>query len=261
MHIPFISKKALFSIGVLLAALLAAPTLALAQSQFSLNVHKNVGYDAGSQIRGDFTMSAVGGEKVASVTFLMDGQSIKTVDAPPFELRFNTTDYALGWHDLSAVGHTSGGSTLTAPAQRFEFVSQEQEFAGMGQIMVPILAIVGGLIVIMLVLQFAGINVGKKRQLPLGAARSYGALGGAICPHCKRPFSRHWWGLNMLTGKLDRCEFCGRWSVVRRASPEALAAAEQAELADARPAAPIRAESEEERLRREVDESKYTDEK
>ena len=57
--------------------------------------------------------------------------------------------------------------------------------------------------------------------------------------------------------RLDRCPHCGRWSFTRRWLPEDLAAAE-AKLRDEKPAAHPEL-SEEERLRRDLEASRYDD--
>jgi len=83
----------------------------------------------------------------------------------------------------------------------------------------------------------------------------YGPAGAAICPRCGRPFARHILSPNLIAGKLSRCLHCGKWSIVPRATPAALAAAEAAQRAAAEPAtAPL---SEEERLRRRIEASRY----
>ncbi len=71
-----------------------------------------------------------------------------------------------------------------------------------------------------------------------------------------KPFGMHIWGLNALGGKYDRCDHCGKWSIVRRASPSALAAAEAADA----PAASVPAgEAAKERERRQLDDTRYSD--
>jgi Zn ribbon nucleic-acid-binding protein len=94
---------------------------------------------------------------------------------------------------------------------------------------------------------------------PLGAKRNYGWLGGAICPKCGRPFPIHLWGLNTVSGKFDRCDHCGQWSRARRASPEALTAAEAAEAAPSSAPSPASITAEE-RLRQQLDDTRYTEE-
>ena len=87
------------------------------------------------------------------------------------------------------------------------------------------------------------------------AQQGYGPAGGAICPKCGRPFARNLLSPNLLAGKLSRCPHCGKWSVVSRATPAALAAVEAASSASTpSPAADL---SPEEKLRRQIDESRY----
>jgi hypothetical protein len=59
----------------------------------------------------------------------------------------------------------------------------------------------------------------------------------------------------LLVGKLERCPYCGKWSVVAAASREALAAAQAAEVAASKPAVP--GPSPDEELRRQIEESRY----
>jgi len=84
---------------------------------------------------------------------------------------------------------------------------------------------------------------------------TYGLAGGAVCPKCGLPFSRSIFGLNLLVGKLSRCPHCGKWSVVGRASPEELSAAEAKLRGEAQPAQP--AVDAEAQLRKRIEESKY----
>jgi hypothetical protein len=111
-----------------------------------------------------------------------------------------------------------------------------------------------GLIVLSFVISF--VTAGKLKDLPPGAPRQYGAAGGAICPRCRRPFSRHFLSLNVLVGKLERCPFCGKWSILAAQPLSILRAAEAAELEEAVGEA-VPPESEEERLRKELDQSRY----
>ncbi len=97
-------------------------------------------------------------------------------------------------------------------------------------------------------------------SLPLGAQRDYGLAGGAVCPRCHRPIRLGLMSIKLGIGtKLVRCEFCGKWSVVRRLSMEELHAAEAAELAEAQPAEPIQEKSAEEKMKDLLEQSRYTD--
>jgi hypothetical protein len=68
------------------------------------------------------------------------------------------------------------------------------------------------------------------------------------------------WGLNAPPGqKFDRCDHCGKWSLVRAASPGQLADAQAVELKYAQPAAPQHELSPEEKLKRDLDASRFDD--
>lgn len=250
---------------ILIALLLLAGLAAAAQAQeseYRLNLRRDFGYGAGSQIRGNFTVEVIGPAGIQTATFLMDGKVMQEVTSPPFKHSFKTQTYANGWHELSAVVKTVEGKTHTTPVRRLEFVGAEQESQAITNILLPLLGVILAATLVGLVSQFV-IGRGKPRTaLPPGAPRRYGLKGGAICPHCDRPFGVHIWSLNLLAGVYDRCDHCGKWSLVRRASPEMLRTAELAEVARARQdsSAPAPAKSEDEKLREMLDDSKYTSE-
>jgi Zn ribbon nucleic-acid-binding protein len=224
----------LMTLALSLLPLSAAPQA----EEFRLSVRRNFGYSNGSEIRGSFTLSIVGEQsQIASVRFEIDGQTMEEVDQPPFSIKFQTDAYPHGWHELRAVVQTQDGRSLTTATRRFQFVSAAEESASMRTILLPILG--------MMVLVFAGmflsvfINLRKKPlQLPPGAPRRYGLKGGAICPHCHRPFGLHWWSANLLVGAYDRCDFCGKWALQKPRSPQELSAAEAAEMQQETPFSP-----------------------
>src|SRR6185436_10633364 len=123
-----------------------------------------------------------------------------------------------------------------------------------GRIVVPVLIVAGLAIAVGLGVPLFQALRGKPAPLPPGTPRRYGLMGGAICPKCGRPFTRHWWGLNAGLSKFDRCDNCGRWSLVRAAPLEKLRAAEAAEVGHAAVAPAL---SPEEKLRRQLDDSKF----
>jgi hypothetical protein len=176
----------------------------------------------------------------------------------PYRVDFNTDNYAPGFHTFTAEGETAAGQVLISNERRFELVTAAASWQALGNMMVPILIALGGLFVVILVFSLLQIRQTQKHPIPLGVPRRYGLLGGAICPKCGRPFARHWWGLNAGLGKLDRCDHCGKWSVVRALPLEQLRTAEAAELQAAQGPGPTEL-SAEERLRRQLDESRYLD--
>lgn len=242
----------------LVTLLLALARPALAQTNdLQLFVHRNFGYGGGDQIQGSFSLEATGPTDLASVTFKVDDQVVGTVTAAPFKINFNTDTYGLGWHNLTAAGQTASGRAVTAAARRFEFVSAAVGWETAGRIVIPVLGVLAIVGVVAVISTFLDIRRGRTSPTPLGAERRYGLIGGTLCPKCRRPFSRHWWAPNAVAGKLDRCPHCGRWSIVRALPLAQLRAAEAAELQAAQPAMPVPEQSPEEKLRRQIDDSRY----
>jgi hypothetical protein len=197
-----------------------------------LKLARNFGYSSGGgDIQGNFTVSASGPENLTRVVFLVDGETMGEDTQAPFELKFSTGSYPPGEHTLSAIGYTASGEEIKSNEQRRLFLSAEEARQKTGAFILPLVVVILGVMLLSFLFPVL-LGRGKKSQVPLGAQRNYGILGGAICPKCGRPFGVHVWGLNMVVGKLDRCPHCGKWSVVQRASPQALRAAEAAELED-----------------------------
>lgn len=225
--------------------------------QLSLRLSRIFGYASlgGTEIQGVFDMKASGPPDLQRVQFYVDDELIAEVLEEPFVVRFSTDQYSLGMHRLWAVGLTASGRELKSQVVELEFVTAKEGMQAGLRFVMPMLVIVfGGL-----ALAYAGMlfSTSRLRDLPLGAPRKYGLAGGAICPRCRRPYSRHFWSMNLGAGKLERCPFCGKWAVVRAMSPEALRQAEKDELALEQPETIATPESEEERLRKSLEESRY----
>jgi hypothetical protein len=230
------------------------------QADYRLNVSRTFGYGNGSQIRGTFKLSVVGPENIHTVRYVIDDQLIAEVTSAPYTYTFQTTQYPNGWHDLSAIIETNDGTKVTTPARRLNFVSAEEESSGLAGIIIPI---VGGIVIVMAgVVAFQTIILRKKplTTLPLGASRNYGIRGGTICPKCRRPYGIHWWALKVgLRNRFDRCEFCGKWSIIYPLSRIELESAEAAELEQIQAESQIPAKTEQDRLKEMLDNSRYTD--
>ncbi len=244
-----------FALVALLAIGLAMAVPAGAQDgEVRLSLSKAWGYSLGGQIQGLMNLSVAGPKDTTSVRFELDGEEITTVTHSPFSIQFNTDKYPRGWHKFGATVQTSGGQTLESNTLSAEFVSAEQGWQAAQRIIVPLLVIVVLAMLISTGGQFLLSGRGKQRPEP-GAPRRYGIEGGAICPRCGRPFARHFFSPNLLVGKLERCPYCGKWSVVAAASREALTAAQAAEVEASRSAVPEA--SPDEKLRRQIEESRY----
>ena len=227
--------------------------------QLQIRLRRNWGYASGTgKIQGTFTIRTSGPEDLSRVVFYLDDQVLGEANETPFELRFVTDDYPLGLHQIQAAGTTAAGLELQSNVIQTEFVTAGEGWQAASNIIVPlvviILAAVGLAILVPLIF-----TRGKKEQLPPGAPRNYGVHGGAICPKCSRPFSRHIYGLNLGLHKYDRCPYCGKWSLVRRESKEILEAAEAAEIAAAGQGKFTPDRSEEDILKQEIEDSRFDD--
>jgi hypothetical protein len=239
----------------------AAPVLAQdATPQYTLNVHKTFGFNNGSQIRGQFSAEMIGPDAIQPVTFLLDGKPIGQAAQVPFKFDFNTSSYPVGWHDMTASVTPKDGTTFITAARHFEFISADQESTAMRNILGPMLGGIALLLLVIYGVQFLIFRNRPNKVLPLGAARNYGMRGGAICPRCHRPFPIHWFAMNMGIGfKFDRCDFCGRQGFFKPVSRDELARAEAAELEMTQPDPNLPAESEKDKLKKILDDSRFTD--
>ncbi|MGE5220852.1 MAG: Ig-like domain-containing protein [Omnitrophica WOR_2 bacterium] len=242
---------------VLCVAMLPFKPAQAQASQLTLNLKRDFGYNSGTgKIQGTFTITVSGPANVNRVIFYIDNTMMGEANTAPFKLQFLTDKYPVGLHTIHATGYTSDNQELVSNRIQAEFVTADEGLKAAGQIAVPILGIV--LVIAVLSILFPILSSrGKKVSLALGSPRNYGVSGGAICPRCKRPFAIHFYGLNLLTRKLDRCPYCGRWSAVKRLPLDVLRQAEKDELTFAKEGELIVQESEEEKLRKELDDSRY----
>lgn len=248
----------LFLATILILFLTVFPSWGQSEEELTLSLRRNFGYSSGTgKIQGTFTIKATAPEGIDYVIFQIDGDEIGSSETPPYEFRFRTDDYPLGIHTLSAIGFNQHGDEFSSNQVKVEFVSAETGWRSATSILFPLLGVIFGGILLSYIIP----NLYSRRsksEIPLGAPRSYGLLGGAVCPKCGRPFARHIWGFNLGVGKYDRCPHCGKWSLVRRAFPEELRAAELNEL-DLVNHRELNSPSEEENLLKELDDTRYDD--
>jgi hypothetical protein len=245
-------RKINFFLFLALTASILAVSSAFAQSDtLHLSMSRDWGYGGfGNDIQGLFSMKVSGPVTLTRVEFYIDDTRIGEGTAAPFRIQFNTDDYTLGQHTLYAIGYTSNGQELRSNEIPANFVPSQS----VGKFITPVLAvvvlaIVGSSLIPML------LSRGRLQTIPLGAERKYGVSGGGICPKCRRPFVLPLFSMNMGFSKLARCPYCGKWSVTRIQTLAKLREAEKYELewGKVEAAEP----SEEERLRKELDDSKY----
>lgn len=216
--------------------------------QLTIQIRRDFGYGLGSQMQGSFSFRVEGPPDLARVEFVIDEQVIGQDSSAPFRLSFNTRDYEIGIHTMEAFGYTNTGEQLRSNTITRQFVAGRS-----------VSWIVVALVVLVVGFRLISYFLTRQRTRPEGAPAGYGLLGGAVCPHCGRPFGIHWWSLNLMVSRLDRCPHCGKWMTVRRASPDAISAAEvfAQELGRAATETPGEAEDKGEKYRRLLDDSRY----
>ena len=241
-----------FLITILLSLVIISAVSAQAE-EFTLSLSRDFGYGGfNGDIQGTFSVKTNGPANVEKVQFFLDETLLGEDTEAPFAIQFVTDNYPTGAHVFSAVGYTTDGKQLKSQTISAIFVSKEEGSAAALKIVIPILAVVFGAMGIAALTSI--INVRRGKKLPLGAPRRY-TFGGGICPKCHRPFGFQLLSMNMIGGKLMPCPHCGKWNIIKRASMSDLQAAEQAELIVEE--AQIPEASAEEKLRKELDDSKY----
>jgi len=244
-------KRCAVLLSLMILAFAVVPAAAQVTEQpFELHLSRDFGYGGGSHIQGLFTMGVDDRGDVVRVEFLIDNLVVLTDTERPFRYQFNTGAYALGPHTLAAVGYTADGRELRTQERRYEFVTAEEGWQAAGRIAIPVIGLV---ILVSLAGTVGPALVGRRKPHRRG---EYGVEGGAVCPRCRFPFSRHLISPNMLVGRLERCPHCGKWSMVRRATPQELEAAEN-RLAEEEGRGALVVDDEKERVRRMIDESRY----
>lgn len=231
-----------------LALLIATPIWAQDEG-LKLSLSRDFGYGGFSgDIEGTFSFRASGPDSLREVRFYIDDQLVGSDTEPPWRYQFHTGDFPLGVHRLVAVGMTVDGAELRSNEIIREFVPASKSWDFIAKVVIPLILITLAVPAVMVILD-------RRRG---GGQRkgSYGLAGGAVCPKCGYPFSRHIWAPNMGVAKFDRCPHCGKWSMVRRATPSELKAAEEAFFGEPEEAAED-ALTPEEKLRRQLEESRF----
>lgn len=226
---------------------------------YTVHVRRDFGYGMGSDIQGTFSIRLLGEEEdVSNVTFYVDDSVLGNVTEKPFSIQFKTEQFEPGLHRLYAEVLLDNGNIIRTDAVQYKFLSQKESTQQIRDVLIWVGGAILGTMVIVSLVQSILINKAGKSAHQPGTPRNYGVLGGTICRKCGRPFPRHIWGMNLVIGRLDRCDNCGKWVMTTRATPKALRLAEEAEmeaLEEDQTAMEIE-ENEEDRL----EETKYFDE-
>lgn len=242
----------IFAFFLLLLASFTGVAFAQEQPPLNLRLIRTFGYGGFNKIEGNFNLKLNDPPLLDRAEFLIDGEVVHTATEVPFEYRFQTNEYPPGVHTMTALGYTPSGEELTSNSIIKEFITADEARQETVGLIVPLLLLIFGLMVVGTLVTAL---ITRRRGYTLG---QYGTSGGAVCPRCGLPYSRHMLAPNLLAGKLERCPHCGKWAIVPRASLQALQDAE-ALLREGSLESEITPESEEEQLRRMLDDSKYED--
>lgn len=243
---------------VVLALLLGVASPALAQGEqpeLALKLRRDWGYGGfNGDIQGNFSVTVDGPADLAMVRYYLDDETLlgESSEAPSFRVAFVTDDYPPGQHTLVAVGVRADGTELRSQELVRLFVSGEQAGEMLAQIGVPLAVIVVALLAVTALAPL--LSTGRKKAHRPG---EYGWLGGAVCPKCGKPYRLSALGLKLGFSRLENCPHCRKWSMVRRAGPDELAAAE-ARLAAEDGAGGLTPELDaQETLRKQLDDTRY----
>ncbi len=229
-------------------------TVAAQESEegITLRFTRDWGYGGfGGEIQGTFSMRVTGPEDLSRVEYYMDDQIVAEINQPPFNFQFQTGNFEPGVHTMYAIGYTRDGQALPSTQFTRKFLSAEEAGQATKGIIIPMLVIIG---VITLLGVLVPVLLARRTEFKPGV---YGIAGGAVCPRCTFPYSRHMFAPNMLLGKLERCPHCGKWAIVRAASRSELDAAEARWSAESSGA--INTPGETEKFQRMLDESRFED--
>ncbi len=245
-------KGALILLTLLLLSL-SISTAAAQEDSVTLRLSRDFGSGFGARIQGTFSFRVTGPDDLVKVIFLIDDETVGEDSDAPYRLQFRTNSYSPGVHAMSAIGVTADGREIPSNQIHREFLS-DSESSRITIIILSSLAvvIVGG---------YALVNwIASRGQKSGGTATVSGLLGGTICPNCGRPYALHIWGPRLMLNRLDRCPHCGKWKLVRRVPPQMLQeAAEAFETKGSSGAVIDPPLSDEESLRRQLDDSRFTD--
>ena len=207
-------------------------------------------------------MKVIGDENFEKVIFMMDEVDLGEDDETPYKIQFSTDDYEPGEHEYWARGIQADGSEASSNRITALVLSKEETRNSMQKIFG---VIIGGIALTAFLSVFLTNRISKRANKSQtfeanGIPSGFSTMGGSICPKCEEPFAFHWWKMNLLTHKIDRCPNCGKWVLAKSMSYSMLEsvflAAKKDEIGEEKE---VSEKSEADELRRKLDDSKFMD--
>lgn len=255
-------KKAGILLGLLIF-LLTFSVVAADSADFNIRLRRDFGYGGmGNEIQGRFSIMVRDDIDFQEVVFYMDDIEMGRLRSAPFRFQFSTDDFPPGAHEYWAKGILTDGSELVSNRISAFVLSKEEANSSLGFVFLIIFGGIGLALVLSFIISGAISKKVKQGEyfdenlLPKG----FHIHGGTICKKCGKPYSYKMFSGNFITHKLARCPHCGKMTFSRPVLREAMIAAAE-EMHDEKGNAwegQIGGMSEEEKLRRQLDESKYT---
>lgn len=247
---------------LLIGFFLPVSTVLAEDPGFEIGLNRDFGYGGfGNQIQGKFSIVVKGDLAFVKVTYMMDDTPMGIQTEPPFRFRFSTDDYAPGEHDYWAIGELADGTEFESNRIRGKVLTAEEANGDTGLI----LGIIFGTVIVGGVISWVITTIVSKRtekgdyfdadHLPHG----FNLRGGTICPKCGEAYAYHLLSGNLLTHKLDRCPHCGKYAVTRPMNRDMIIGEVVKRHGDRIEKEISQPLTEEEKLRKQLEESKYTD--
>jgi hypothetical protein len=199
---------------------------ASAQPTISLSIDRiGPGYNLGSDMMGDFEVTAHVSSDVVHVDFYLNGTLQRTVSAAPFSWNSNTNDYPLGHYEIKAVAYDLSGDQANAILNQNFVDSTNGNITLIAVVLISIIAIG-----IFAWLHFKGGNFVK-------------------CPKCDHVFRHTGFGIgiHLSTALFNKCPNCGKIFWGHKTKKPTKSEEKRSEFSS----------KEEDRLRKDIDESKY----
>jgi hypothetical protein len=178
------------------------PTLAHGED-LRLRMFRDWGY-AGFEhdIEGYFSLVADGPGALNRVDFYIGEDLVFSDEQSPFRVQFHTRDFQAGQQTIYALGFTASGGELRSNEFVRVFLSADEAKQKTVALIGPIFIFVAALFLISLLVQFLPRNKPEPGR--------YGISGGAVCPKCGLPISRHFFSFHAGWNKYERCPHCGK---------------------------------------------------